>query len=154
MRLTAAMLLLLVSLAGQSGCQCCALTNHYACLIDRISDHEHTKERFYHPELDLNRIGRPDWCQCRVNRVLCGCACNRVRPLPCEYVVCRETGVGGANHVTHPDWSESDESEDDRDQMPGEEEPSEDAPLPPALQNGDVPRFPGEDRAEQDLRLP
>lgn len=144
--MTALKLLLLSGLAGLTGCQCCALTEHYACLIDRISDHEHAKERFYHPELDLNRIGRPDWCSCRLNRLLCPCACSRVRPLPCGQVVCRETGVLQPDTVKHPDWSQ---------QPPSQEEPAvEDAPLPPELQEGEVPRFPDEERAERNLQLP
>lgn len=154
MRSTALMMVLLAGLAGMSGCQCCALTEHYACLIDCISDHEHAMERFYHPEWDLNRIGRPDWCRCRLNRALCPCACNRVRPAPCGYVVCRETGVVVRDQLRYPDWSQSAPSQDDPELTPLEDLSSEDAPLPPALQQGDVPQSPGEERGERDLRLP
>jgi len=154
MRMTASMLLVLAGVCvGLSGCQCCALTEHYASLIDCISDHEHAMERFYHPELDLNRIGRPDWCRCPLNRALCPCVCDRIRPAPCGYVVCRETGVVLQDHAHHPDWSRS---------APGDEE-SELAPpppgagldiTPPARAPGAVPPNPEAERAEKDLRLP
>jgi hypothetical protein len=154
MRSTAFMMVLLAGLAGLSGCQCCALTEHYACLIDWASDHERAEEISYHPGWDLNRIGRPDWCRCRLNRALCPCACSRVRPAPCGYVVCRETGRGVRDQVKHPDWSQSAPSQDGPEQTPLEDLSSEDAPLPPALQQGDVPQSPVEERGERDLLLP
>lgn len=156
MRSTALKMVLLAGFAGLSGCQCCALTEHYACLIDWISDHERAEEISYHPGWDLNRIGRPDWCTCRVNRLLCPCACARLRPPPCGYIVCRETGV----LKQHPHGPESAPQEEVPDQMPLEDQTPpddqtiEDAPLPPALQEGEVPRIPDEERLERDLQLP
>lgn len=98
--------LLGLMLLGLTGCQCCALTEHYASAVDCISDHEHHFERFYHPGWDLNRIGRSDWCSYPKNRLCCRCVCDRCRPAPCEYIVCRETGRLLPPTVTHPDWSE------------------------------------------------
>lgn len=65
-----------------AGCQCCPLTDHYASAVDCIADHEHGLDVLYTPCLDLTRIGRPDWCQCRVNRWICPCRCERCKPLP------------------------------------------------------------------------
>lgn len=65
-------LLLVLSAAG---CQCCGVTERYADLIDDVSDCKPTLDRFYHAELDLNRIGKPDWCRSRINRALCPCRC-------------------------------------------------------------------------------
>jgi hypothetical protein len=152
MRSTALMMVALAGFAGLSGCQCCCLTEPVSHLIDRIADHEHAWQYCYHPELDVSRIGRSDWCRCRLNRMLCPCACSRVPPPPCGYVVCRETGVLHSEKVRHPDWPES-APMGDADPVPGEE-PSEEAPLPPALQNGDVPRVPDEERLQRDLQLP
>src|SRR5690606_5168269 len=103
---------------------------------------------------DLNRIGRPDWCCCPVNRLLCPCACARIRPAPCGYVVCRERGGVGRDAVKHPDWSQQPPSADGPEQTPLEDLSSEDAPLPPALQEGQVPEVLDEKRLERDLQLP
>lgn len=67
---------------GLSGCQCCCLFERYADEIDRIATDECCLDAFYCPCLDLTRIGRPDWCQCGFNRLLCPCACARCKPLP------------------------------------------------------------------------
>jgi hypothetical protein len=154
MRLTVSMFVLLAGLAASlSGCQCCALTEHYACLIDCISDHEHAMERFYHPGWDLNRIGRPDWCRCPINRHLCPCVCSRVRPAPCGYVVCRENGVVLPDQVSHPEWARPQPEDDGSELAP----PPPDFGMesaPPAGGNESIPPLPEEERAEQDLRLP
>ncbi len=71
-----------VVVVGLTGCQCCPLTDPYADAIDCIADHEHHFEVLYSPCYDLTRIGRPDWCQCGVNRLLCQCRCDRCKPLP------------------------------------------------------------------------
>lgn len=153
MRSTTFRVVLLAGLAGLSGCQCCPLTENYACLIDWISDHERDEEKSYHPGWDLNRIGRPDWCCCRLNRRLCPCACSRVRPLPCGHIVCRES-VMLPEKARHPDWSRQPPSQAGPGDSPPEEPESEDAPLPPELQKGDVPQFPDPQRAKRDLQLP
>lgn len=154
MRSTALMMVALSGLVGLSGCQCCCLTEPLSHFIDRIADHEHAWQYYYHPELDLNRIGRRDWCRCRVNRMLCPCACARIRPAPCGYVVCRETGVLPSEKVRHPQWSQTPSSDGEPDLTSPEDLSSEDAPLPPALQNGDVPQVPDEERLQRDLQLP
>ncbi|MGH7199376.1 MAG: hypothetical protein ACREJB_02155, partial [Planctomycetaceae bacterium] len=52
---------------------------------DDISDTEFYAEVFYHPELDLTRIGKPDWCRCPINRALCrGPCCRYERCLHCD----------------------------------------------------------------------
>lgn len=131
--------LLLVSL---SGCQCCGLFNRYADAIDCISDHEHHFERFYCPCWDLNRIGRPDWCSCRPNRILCRCACERCRPLPCEHAVYQETGFVLPENASQPDWSQQ------------EPEPTDSLDVEPQILEGEVPPLPEEAEAEKDLLLP
>jgi hypothetical protein len=69
-------------IGGVCGCQCCRMTDHYADAVDCIATHETELDALYHPGLDLTRIGRADWCQCRINRALCPCACERRKPLP------------------------------------------------------------------------
>ena len=76
------LVLALLLVCGLTGCQCCPLTNHYASAVDCIADHEHHLDVFYHPGLDLTRIGRPDWCQCGFNHWLCHCRCDSRKPLP------------------------------------------------------------------------
>jgi hypothetical protein len=154
MRLTVSIFVLLAGVvASFSGCQCCAVTEHYASLIDCISDQEHAMERFYHPCWDLNRIGRSDWCSCPINRHLCPCVCSRIRPAPCGYVVCRETGLVLKDRISRPDWAQPAEGGDD----------SESAPLPPGAGAESAPPADGArdilplldvERAEQDLQLP
>jgi hypothetical protein len=154
MRSTALMMVLLAGAAGLSGCQCCVLTEPLSHFVDLIADHEYAKQYYYHPELDLSRIGRRDWCRCRLNRMLCPCACARIRPAPCGYVVCRDTGLLLPHRDRHSQWPESGPVEETNDQLPLEEHSDEQAPPPPALQEGDVPPIPGEERLEQDLQLP
>ncbi len=69
-------------MASMAGCQCCPLTDHYADAVDCIADHEHHFEGLYCPCYDLTRIGRPDWCHCGINHILCQCRCERCKPLP------------------------------------------------------------------------
>lgn len=80
MRVLAGTGLALVLLGWSAGC--CQLTT---CFEDRLGDfvdhvglHEPTLDALYHPGLDPLRIGEPDWCQCRLNRLLCprACACD------------------------------------------------------------------------------
>ena len=59
------------------GCQCIPLTEHYCDVIDEINDHECCGERLYYAPLDLQRIGKADWCKCRLNRWLCPSCCRR-----------------------------------------------------------------------------
>jgi hypothetical protein len=54
-----------------TGCQCCSLSEPYADLIDNVSDQKLTLDALYNPELDLQRIGKPDWCRSPLNRWLC-----------------------------------------------------------------------------------
>jgi len=54
-----------------TGCQCCSLSEPYADLIDNVSDQKITLDALYNPELDLQRIGKPDWCRSPLNRWLC-----------------------------------------------------------------------------------
>jgi len=72
----------LLAAGGFSGCQCSCLFDHYADEIDYIATDEGHFDVLYCPCLDLTRIGRPDWCQCGFNRVLCPCACARRKPFP------------------------------------------------------------------------
>lgn len=76
----------LVCLIGASGCQCCALFDCYADVIDHVSESSPRFDCLYHPSLDLNRIGKPDWCQCPVNRLLCHRACRRLWVDPHRYL--------------------------------------------------------------------
>lgn len=74
---------LLTLTLGAVGCQCCSWTEHYQDTIDHIADHQPHLDRFYHPGLDLTRIGYPDWCQSGVNRCLYGdCCCRDTRQQP------------------------------------------------------------------------
>lgn len=66
----------LFTIALISGCQCSPLTAKYADLIDDISDQPFRLDPLYIPALDVNRIGRPDWCQCPLNRLWCGYGCR------------------------------------------------------------------------------
>ncbi|WP_437206042.1 hypothetical protein [Planctomicrobium sp. SH664] len=70
---------LMLSLAG---CQCCQLTEKYQDRVDCIADHEGHLDNWYCAGLDLTRIGYPDWCQYRINQLLCGrqCVCCRTAP--------------------------------------------------------------------------
>ena len=69
-------LLCLVCVVGLVGCQCCGVTERYADLIDDVNDYDLELDAWYHPGLDLTRIGKPDWCRSRFNRMLCRRACE------------------------------------------------------------------------------
>ncbi len=63
---------MLLALGAMSvGCQCNDFRNKQADVVDCIVDHVPHCDRFYTPVLDLNLIGRPEWCDWRVNRLLC-----------------------------------------------------------------------------------
>jgi hypothetical protein len=68
-----------------TGCQCCSWSDAYYDHIDDFSsDHDlcySCVDRFYDATLDLNRIGKPDWCRSKINRKLCGrtCSCGKCR---------------------------------------------------------------------------
>lgn len=66
----------LVMLLSAVGCQCCGVTERYCDLVDDVSDCKPNLDRFYRAEFDLNRIGKPDWCQSRINRAICPCSCQ------------------------------------------------------------------------------
>lgn len=60
-----------------TGCQCCSWTESYCDAIDDFSDnHKICLDEYYDATCDLNRIGKPDWCQSETNRELCGLACG------------------------------------------------------------------------------
>ncbi len=75
--------LFLLAGAALAGCQCCACTEHYGDVVDLISSRECQAEVFYHPGLDLTRIGRRDWCECSFNRWLCPCRCEQCGQSDC-----------------------------------------------------------------------
>ncbi len=60
-------------LGGATGCQCSVLTHYYSDAIDDLTDHELEMDALYRPQWDLNRIGKPDWCQSAWNRFWCRC---------------------------------------------------------------------------------
>lgn len=68
--------------ASVAGCQCCGLTERYNDVVDHVADCEPNLCGLYHPCLDLTRIGKPDWRQCRFNCLWCRRACCDV---PVEY---------------------------------------------------------------------
>ena len=65
-----------------SGCQCGPLYEGYARFVDGVSDQLPLVERFYIPQLDISRIGQPDWCQSPINRLLAPCECRGDVPQP------------------------------------------------------------------------
>lgn len=73
-------LLGLVVAAFGTGCQCSPLYESYNDLIDDVADVDPELDPLYCPQLDLTRIGHPDWCQSPVNRALCARACCRRPP--------------------------------------------------------------------------
>lgn len=75
--------LMLLGVILLAGCQCCTCTEPYGDVVDLISSREFQGENFYHPGLDLTRIGRRDWCQCGINHWLCPCRCDRYCPSEC-----------------------------------------------------------------------
>ena len=69
---------LLVAVVCLSGCQCGPLYEGYAGFVDSVSDQLPLLERFYVPQLDISRIGQPNWCQSPINRLLAPCECRHV----------------------------------------------------------------------------
>lgn len=65
-------IIFIVTLAG---CQCSRVTERYCDAVDHVADYEPNLERLYCPCADLTRIGHPDWCRCRVNRLWCRHGC-------------------------------------------------------------------------------
>ena len=55
-----------------SGCTVCHyISEKWAdCVDDFQRHHSLTYDHLYHPWMDVSRIGKPDWCECRVNRFL------------------------------------------------------------------------------------
>ncbi|GAB4145260.1 MAG: hypothetical protein Tsb009_17340 [Planctomycetaceae bacterium] len=85
-------------LGGSLGCQCCKWTERYADLVDDVSDRKPNLDRFYRPEWDLNRIGKPDWCRSKWNRWWCGEAC------------CADSSCGHCSHCIHESQSVHEET--------------------------------------------
>lgn len=77
-----------LALSVGAGCQCSPKLNCYANIIDDISDQEGDLDYLYHPGLDLTRIGKPDWCQDPVNRLLWGTSCCEDYYYGCERGCC------------------------------------------------------------------
>lgn len=67
---------LTVFVFATSGCQCSGLTERYADVIDDVADSSPRFDCLYTPCLDLTRIGKPDWCQCRFSGLLCRRGCR------------------------------------------------------------------------------
>jgi hypothetical protein len=64
------------------GCQAFSLTESYCDLIDHVNDRYPTPvDDCYHVELDLQRIGRRDWCQSPWTG-MCRRACRSHPPYP------------------------------------------------------------------------
>jgi|GEM_PF-1662086 len=68
--------ILLVSLFGITGCQCHTWGDRYSDLIDDISDYKAEWDGLYNPCFDISRLGKPDWCHCKWNRLFCPHACE------------------------------------------------------------------------------
>lgn len=65
---------------ASTGCEVCRWKQDcWADVIDDVSDHECELDCLYCPELDISRMGKPDWCQCPINAWLDWrqCSCNR-----------------------------------------------------------------------------
>ena len=58
-----------------TGCRCGSLDNASGDLIDILTERRLSLEFLYKPELDLTRIGKPDWCRSPLNRLLCRDQC-------------------------------------------------------------------------------
>jgi len=68
----------LLSVVFVAGCHCSPLFEPYAGFIDTVGEQLPLLEPFYVPQLDLSRMGFPDWCQSPVNRFLAPCECRGV----------------------------------------------------------------------------
>ena len=93
--------LLWVSLCLLSGCQCGPLYEGYAGFVDGVSDQLPLLERLYVPQLDISRIGQPDWCRSPINRLLAPCECRNAYCEPAVAMV--------ATDAEPSDVSETDE---------------------------------------------
>lgn len=74
--------LLFLATAVSAGCQYCHVTESWQDHVDHFVDCEPCLDHLYHPEWDVSRIGQPDWCRCRWNRLLWPKACCKYRPMP------------------------------------------------------------------------
>ena len=79
MRRIKVLLLLVGVFWTASGCHCGPVYTPYANLIDDLSDRPMHLDSLYTPELDLSRIGHPDWCCWGLNRLLARCECEHCR---------------------------------------------------------------------------
>ncbi|MFN0198091.1 MAG: hypothetical protein ACKVT0_15195 [Planctomycetaceae bacterium] len=119
-------------IGGATGCQCSVLTHYYSDAIDDISDHELEMDALYRPQWDLNRIGKPDWCQSAWNRFWCRChGCDE----------CTQSSVEQA--VYHEDEFEKTEQphDDSEDVIEAQEIPYEQDPtlIPPEVNDPSPP---------------
>jgi hypothetical protein len=71
----------LVCLMMAAGCQCAPLTDPYLDAVDYLADRELELDALYHPAFDLTRIGRPEWCCCRMNWRWCRRGCTHRPPV-------------------------------------------------------------------------
>ena len=70
---------LAVFLVAVCGCQCSPLFEGYAAFVDDHGDQVGVLEPLYSPQLDISRMGRPDWCRSPWNRLLVPCECDQSR---------------------------------------------------------------------------
>lgn len=88
-----------------SGCRCGCLENTSGNLIDTLTERKISLDCLYRPELDLTRIGKPDWCRSPLNRLLCRDKCsgscgNSCRSHSCQaHASCNQEG-SQCNHCT------------------------------------------------------
>ncbi|MEX1232893.1 MAG: hypothetical protein WEB58_21780 [Planctomycetaceae bacterium] len=101
---------------GLTGCQCSVLTRYYADAVDDVSDYDLEMDAFYRPTWDLNRIGKPDWCQSAFNRFWCRChGCDAY----CDY-----------HSLDHSTYYDEELDADDR-PVDGDDGPAPAEPTPP-----------------------
>jgi len=98
-----------------SGCRCGYLNDASGDFIDTITEPRLSLDRWYRPELDLTRIGKPDWCRSPFNRLLCRDKCSGSCGNSCRSQCgCpAESGCGdcGCNQVSHTEGDQGDEHE-------------------------------------------
>jgi hypothetical protein len=100
----------LIVSTGLSGCQCWAITEHYLDLVDCCASHEGCCERWYHPCLDVNRIGRPDWRACACNCWWCPGGCERCKPTACPIDTSAAYYAGPIHAPADSQWHEEEDS--------------------------------------------
>lgn len=122
----------LLVVAGACGCQCWCVYEPYADAVDCIADHEHHLDPLYRPWYDLTRIGRPDWCQCGLNRALCRCACERRKPVPHIIETTAPRYVPAETDPQRPVEADAERAMDDapRDDREPQREPQSREPVP------------------------